>query len=444
MSLGLGSLFAAGAQGSKGLMPLVWMGSGIINALNARYLSKENQKFQDEMAMKNQRFQEQMERNRQNFQRENFEKTAALQREICELNHTLRLEEQSIAFHNQKETIEYTHFMANWPLYIPPFILREESILENNNRVALRVILAKSRNNDSKIFNRLLDSIEHGLYMFLNTYYSVTSQHPVLFYSSGWKENVDSGVAVNSMIHYALKYLPTLIITPKVINNSLNLDISMWGLGVDTYYQDTLFEIPFEKKVKGNTIDEDYYRQYIEEIQIYFNYLVGWVADILHLIEYNQMPILPQIIMSSKNHNEHWNILRTYYKQRYIELYDYAIGDQEVKVGNQSQRLSSLKSYSIPDLSIKYIENTIKLVDDYQNKLDCIINAMKKWLEIRGIVPYNDQEKTLLTEVMRMAKKEDTEYLNQLREVYSLLKEEGYSNARDSINTINRALAWIQ
>lgn len=429
---------AAGGAGAA-VWPIAMLSQGLCTIMNIA-----NQR---DLAKKNQEFQERLEKGREAFQRETFEKTAALQRELTVINHDLRLLEQKQAFENIMQQIEFQYFMQNWPLIIPPFVMRDETIIQNDDpaetRVGLRVILTKSSN---PIFNKYIyDSIEHGLFMFVNKYYNSSGSSPVLFYSGGWKNATGGGGAVNSMLHYALKKLPTLIIDPEIVNNTLHFDIALWGLGVEPFRQDTILNMPFEYKVEKNIVDESYYREYAEAFQRFVNYAVGWIADIYNLLEYNQLPQLPQIISKELNSDEQGIAMRDYFARKYMSIYEYILRDKNITVGGTEFNLSYFKKCIQPDLCLEFQENSHEIMKVYPAfDSECIHDSMSKWLELRGVATDKKSDAYLLNDICKVSEKIDIDYLNKLKDSYTILRSGGDSNAAHSISVLNRRIVWLK
>lgn len=434
------SAITAAASAATPIWPIMMLSQGIFSIVNT--ISQHN------LAKKNQEFQLQLEENRKIFQREIFEKTAKLQREIAFLNHNLRLTEQKQAFENTVQQIQFQYFMQNWPLITPPFVMREETVLQNfcsgQPRVGLRVILTKSVN---PLYNKYVNEIvEHSLFKFLNKNYSNASNYPVFFYGGGWKNPTGGGGAVNSNLHYALKNLPTLIIDPNVVNNILSFDIAVWGLGVGSFFQDTLFEIPFEKRIDKNIVDEDYYLNFANTLQMFMNYTVGWIADTYHMIEYDQIPLLPNIILSHRDQNEDWTFLKDYFAQEYKAIYDYVLGKQSLNVNGHKVSLSETKVFDIPTLSLNYSHSANELVKECSASFakDCIRDSMSNWLMLHGRNPDKYNDSYLLSEICKLSTSIDIPYLNALKQAYVTLRSSGEQRATDLINNLNQRIVWLR
>ncbi|MCX7922076.1 MAG: hypothetical protein N3B21_08715 [Clostridia bacterium] len=425
--------------------PMLYGASLVTQSLVSVINTSRNIKNQQELAKKNQQLQLMLESNRENFQREMFEKSVWLQKEITRLGHEYRLLEQEQNFDSLTKQAEWQYFLQQcWPLIVPPFVVRREALVKgtsqfsedwlegNDTRVALRVLVTKST---SDIYRKYVeDIVNEGLYQFINKNYSQQSGQPVIFYGGGWKSTHEGGGAANENLYYALKGLPTLIISPKVVHETLYFNVAFWGFGNDSIYQDKLFSIPFKKAIVDNRLDEGYYLNFAEELQAYFNYIVGWIADMYYFIEYNSAPILPRIIGDQLN-DSRFEGLKDYLMSQYKELYKLILDSSNPH--NCFTRLKKEKTCFLPELCLQFGESVGVLVDrEWLRK--SINDSLKYWGELRGLEGSGEYS---LDDLRPYFTKNDLAYIEQLKGCYRLIED--YA-AVDCLNSISNNLSCPQ
>lgn len=386
-------------------------------------LSELNRKQQEEIADKNRQLTIDIENNRQAFNLELHEKNAALQRELSKLNHNFRIHEQLNNFDLLCKKTEFDFLLSQWPLVTPPMVMKDEVLSDINESVSLRLILSESQ--DLYFNQNILKSIDHAIHMFINDIYNTFNSHPVIYYSNGWKSSSKPGGAMNQNIFYLLKGFPTLIIVPNVINNKLKIDIALWGLGASKgLYQTTIYEVPFEKHLVNGKLDIEKCEEFINSILPYFYSIISWIADSYYLIEYNEVPLLPNII--KKNITEaNKSSIHEFIKEQYSALYDYTLSeDNSIALSSDSKlTLKETKLLLIPELRANYAE---KLTCSFYDKAiteRILRESLEAWLYFRTNKLINQKISidTLIYEATNMASYKDINYLSCLRNCYKNL-----------------------
>ncbi|MCL6614522.1 MAG: hypothetical protein K6U03_07915 [Firmicutes bacterium] len=275
---------------------------------------------------------------------------------------------------------------------------------------------------------------------------SQAGKYPVSFYSAGWKDLSRGSGEVNLMLYYALKNLPALIIDPNIVNDIIYLNIAVWGLGVDSWVQDTLFEIPFRRSNGKNRGNEDGYRHFADILQLYIYYTAGWIADVYFMIEYDQMPLLPGIILHHPNQNEDWSFLKGYFAQKYKDSYEYIYGKQFFKVNGRVVSLRETKAFDIPALCLNFSHGASELIKERSVSFaeDCIRDSMESWLTLRGMNPEIGRNLDLLRQIREAATHFDIPYLNALKQSYITLPNSGEPEVGAAIQSLNQRIAWLK
>lgn len=383
--------------------------------------TSRNIKNQNSLATLNKQYQEGLERNRQDFQIEMHYKNVDLQKQIVKLNHECRIDEQQVNFQNLIKQIEWQFFLQNWPLTVAPTVIRDEAYISkigDSKVVALRIILAKSQD---EYFNKfVLPSVEHNLQNFVNKNYPQMGSHPIVYYSSGWKTNSSSGGAAYSNLRYALNGLPTLIITPTVINEKIHIDVAIWGLGSQTSYQDTLFTLPFKRVViDNNKVDNVYCEALAESIRLHFNYITGWIADSYYLIEYNLMPLLPTIVSQDSCH-EKYQELKSFFSSRYVELYETILGHENNNLPIDNSDIRKMKMCLLPEMSLSYAKNFVPLSES-EELSKFLTDSIESWLYLRT---KEDVSWKSISDIVEYFSTEDLNYIKKIKEILLLINDE--------------------
>ncbi len=254
------------------------------------------------------------------LQQRNFERAAARKREMEKLQehndweaHQLRLQSIEESFSHSIHVDGYGNALQNWPLRVPPFVMKDESIglferpeLATRSTVALHCIL--SRSNDS-LFNQLVyPRLEHKLSVVLSKNWGANSTHPILYYSGAYKDAGEIGPKIPNL-KAQLPHLPVLTITPYIKDEPEGINfcyhISLWGVtkgdSIDNpQLRGEIIELEFtpegiSKHYKRNKTDysiDEIQSIVIEQVET-LSAFIGYVADMYYWSYYSIAPLLP-------------------------------------------------------------------------------------------------------------------------------------------------------
>lgn len=395
----------------------------LVNAATSTINSERSRKQQEQLAEENRKLTKEMEEVRQNFTVSQNEENARRQKELSLLNHNLRVEEQKINFENVCRQAEWNAFMSHWPLVNLPSVIRQEQILPDNT-VSLRVIFSKS--NDQNFSQAVYPQVEQGLREFVDLYHNVFDSHNIIFYHNAFVSNT-SGGAVDANIHHALKELPVIIIDTNVLMDEIAVSLTMWGLGSSRQEHFTVFKIPYHAQK-----NLDYYREISIKLLAYLKFVLGYAYDAYNLIEYNRMPLLPEVAQYELAAGSSGCILNAEELQplladKYIEIYSSAIGPRNADNRTPSYALFPVnaKATILHELRLHYAEAVSSCISgtEYVRYLDESLDA---WVSLRTSLPAGiflaelvDSFHSGSNNALKYFSSSDVDYFNRLGHAYT-------------------------
>lgn len=394
--------------------------SSIVNAVTSTANSALSRKQQEKLASQSRDINREMEENRQSFQLEMHELNTQKQRELNQQSHAYRLLEQKNVFENACKQAEWNQFLARWPLVNYPSVIREQQILEDNT-VALRVIFAKSA--DPNFQKYVYDYVEQGLRDFTDLYHNVFGSRNIIYYHNAFHSNVYGG-AVEANIHYGLKELPVIIIGTNVLQNQIDVSLTMWGLGDSRSFYDhmSIFKMPYQRES-----DIKYYERLASKILQYLKFIIGFAYDTYNLTEYNKMPLLPSVakyelecdfpdaILSAEE-------LRLMMGKKYNEIYAGVIGNisQDNGEGTKALLPYHTKSMELHRLRLDYAKAVIGCADK-ATFVKYLNESIEAWVTMRTTAKTTEFLSQLLNkpdEIKRYVGQMDKDYIEQLANEY--------------------------
>lgn len=353
-----------------------------------RQMEEKRRQFQLELEKERQEFQTYLESNRQQFQLEVNKSNAELQRELSAQNHAFRLEEINTNFELTRRTQEYQQVEAEWPLHVPPVVMRGEQVLKDRT-IALRVLFARS--SDAYLQKFFYPIIEQELVDFVDLYKNNLSSRNIIFFHNAWKDECYGGAFGNN-IHFALSDLPVLIADANVLpSGQIRISLTMWGVGSDTEFHGNIFKCPYDK---SRFKDENYVLEIAYKVSAYLKFAIGYVYDLYNLIAYNRMPLLPAAVALEKNnlidsallnYEEIKQCLTDTYSRMYSQTLSITDGSQQSVYDTQAEDVQLLvdsKKTILHELRLNYA----LAVKDYvstEQYLQCLDESIRAWVDLR-------------------------------------------------------------
>ncbi len=195
-----------------------------------------------------------------------------------------QIEQSSKEFESIRKLQEFNFFQKQcWPLIEDIgniiFANHTESYIQ-----PLTVIVAKS---NSAILNSDYND-------YCANHHRDSKPLAVKTYNSGvWNRDYTGGIAQGLNVHYIMQGIPTLLIMPYVINNTIQFNTCMWSFskrGLASFNHTTMLTLPFDEKEYKMT------NYFSLKIQKALFLITGVVRDAYMLNEYQSPTLLPNLI----------------------------------------------------------------------------------------------------------------------------------------------------
>lgn len=304
-----------------------------------------------------------------------------------------------------------------------------------------------------------------GLREFINTHYSLhSSLRPTEFLAGAWESKRFHSESSIKAIFGMLKSEPTLILESEIEGNDINFRIAYWGLGQENYYYKTIAKFPYKEMLQetaksralkwkitreqllelGESLEEvkllggdnevnltlleketKWQAQGIDVSQLYLNYqiapediekfcqflsnchclVVGWIADIYHLIYRDVPPLLPVLLPSLTGEAVDTQLLQAIVSG-YRQVY---------------QSLEKQRCYWVSELALELAQSLTHLPEKSWAK-EQINYSLGSWLNLRQIqLPTDDNLLQAMKPALTLA---DREYLEQLKDCLIAIEDE--------------------
>ena len=278
---------------------------------SACFNCKRSVKQAKELARKQQNFEERVLREGIENSRQEFAEICALQREIeYQMQHD-RVQLIRDNHHTSLMLEAYRHSLTNWPLFVPPFIIKNECLplldiiqQEQMKTVAVNCILTPSM--DSSFNLKVFPLLEERLAQFFSKYWATNSEQAIRFYQQAWRNNITD---VGSMMHDLKAHLsevPTIVLSPIIEDNKLLFTFSWWGFSGkaedehilepnNTYNPELSIDIKPCMDYPTEIIDT-----LLNEITFKLEAFISYFADLYYWNYYHLAPKLPSLLHSGK------------------------------------------------------------------------------------------------------------------------------------------------
>lgn len=230
----------------------------------------------------------------------------ALTLELEEQKHKQRIEDLQGEVDNLLHSIAYSATVSNWPLNVLPIVMKNQALgnllAQQEETVALHCILTPS--NCCRFNNVIFPNLEEALEIYCNQYWSIASDHPILFYSGAWKSDTHPTEVQIASMYTELCNLPTLVITPEFrpTDGKLVFQVRIWGVGASSSDEFAIPEIEPTKFQRDYTSSLDYAHdtelafEVLEDLVPFLQCLIGYMADTYFWSSLGKTPILPRLL----------------------------------------------------------------------------------------------------------------------------------------------------
>lgn len=328
---------------------------------------------------------------------ERFLKTLQAQLEIEELSHQENLIDIETSFKNAFIKLAHKEALANYPLFISPYLIRKSILSFTSNKVEgnskqpqLFCILSNSNN---PLFNQevfsLLDSKVNS---YLNMYWNAKTTHTVCYYEGVWNNSVSFDDGHPKNLRALMPNAPIVMVTPYLEPEGdkyrFYIKANYWGteeIMIQPQGLDYLSIAPSLSSDKKEAI-----------VEIVFPWIVcsiAFFADVFYWLAYKDFPILPILLNKGLFNDEN---LISFYAEGYSGLaYRCLISkdnnsetgfiessDDEMLLEN----IVALNTYNFPEQNISFLRSVCYLSKETPETEKLIIGtASSLYVERTGI-----------------------------------------------------------
>lgn len=346
-------------------------------------------------------------------------------RQLEEERHQQRLEELKNDVGNLLQKLAYSATINNWPLSVLPIVMKNQALgnllANQEEHIAMHCILTPSNYHE---FNKVVfPRIEEKLDEYCNQYWSVLTDHPVLFYSGAWRSGqAPTEVQIDSM-RSALGNLPTLLITPffRPSDGRLIFQLCIWGVGTLNDGFNDFSELEPTEFQRTYTDKDDYTNgdglldEIIEDIIPYLQCVIGYIADTYFWSSEGLSPCLPKLLTNGTINTDGMKYLVNN-SQEYYERLLLTCNENEQELFSDSKILDLCVRTSCfwnDELKIEKLENIFISYCSKHTGRD--FHSMKECLNLENFT------------------KEDLSFIKKFRNFYDIKK---YSSELDEIQDI--------
>lgn len=276
------------------------LASGYIN-------SRQQCKLSEKVATAQQAFEEKATLEGIERARDEFNRLCALQREIDVQMQQDRIEQIQKNFYSNLDLISYSESLKNFPLLVPPFVMKSESLPilaettiegKRTEKVSMHCILTNCM--DTHFNTTVFPELEERLSNYFCKYWNISSSRPVLFYQGGWRDKRIDARHSFSNLKSELETLPTLVISPIITeNNGLRFEFLYWGMGTMQNEPEPFVPPGLKFNYQPNYNYSDDEKKYVlDELVPSLAAFISFFADRYYWNYYRICPILPSLIVN--------------------------------------------------------------------------------------------------------------------------------------------------
>lgn len=346
-------------------------------------------------------------------------------RQLEEERHRQRLEELKNDVGNLLQKLAYSATINNWPLSVLPIVMKNQALgnllANQEEHIAMHCILTPSNYQE---FNKVVfPRIEEKLDEYCNQYWSVLTDHPVLFYSGAWRSGqAPTEVQIDSM-RSALGNLPTLLITPffRPSDGRLIFQLRIWGVGTLNDGFNDFSELEPTEFQRTYTDKDDYANgdglldEIIEDVIPNLQCVIGYIVDTYFWSSEGLSPCLPKLLTNGTINTDGMKYLVNN-SQEYYERLLLTCNENEQELFSDSKNLDLFEGTSCfwnDELKIEKLENIF--ISYCSRHTSREFHSMKECLNLENFT------------------KEDLPFIRKFRKVYNF---ERYDNELDEIQSV--------
>ncbi len=450
--------------------------TGVFDLANTYITTQANHEWDSTQKELEGQLTELRQENQKQFQQNLFDQQKLLQKELLLHKRNAQLkaatEQRETALGS---TVAYK-LLENWPLRIvPAFILNS---YHGDDYIPLRIIHVppiidlEQFGSNVDDFPRIDKYLVEGLRNFLYQHYSLNNSiRPVELLDGAWSRKRYHGGSSIKALFEMLKSESILILESEIDGDYLNFRLGYWDLGQTEYsytpiisrypYRELIYESakirarqwkPVKEELQNmgkdpkevNEVDSynlevleleallgklgfdvsklpRRYQLNHQDLEAFAEFLlicnclvVGWIADIHHLIQANVPPQLPHLLPDLVPHIPDWQIVKTIIN-----------GYQGIYQALENELLEQM-----PELALELAYNLKSLPDKSLAKQQ-VDYSVKCWLKLRGVTTLEEANPLLLMKPFLSVA--DQEYVEKLHACLAELEDEQTSDGIGSL-----------
>lgn len=374
--------------------------------------------------------------------RDEFAKLCSFQREI---EKELHLDRLKLIIENHEKSIRdiaYEKSLQKWPLLVPPYVIANAPVtLEASAEqcIPLNCIITTSANINFNL--KVFPKLEEQLAIFCSKYWNVSANKSIRFFQEAWRDTTSDIGSLHKDIYAHLKSVPTLLISPKLKNDTILFQFYWWGLSSDPNdsHIDELNELNPQLSIQVTpdmTFDEETANLIVNECEPILEAFISFFADMYYWNYYKIIPSLPTLINESKININSNNRLCIQIKDAFLKEFEddksfsYDIHKNLIYLSEVKRIATSDSNFIEPVLS-RYISRFLNI--DTSNNDITLIDLITKH-DLYSYIDDSDKEifDNIIQNNMRNSKQEysdrevimdSNEYLVHKEELLKLLKD---------------------
>lgn len=312
---------------------LAYIGMGAVQGFISQRNMSKNKELLDQQTACREKLEQDLKRKDFDRARKEMALLHQTQLQLDEENWKCRLESMDVQFQNNRKSRAYAESIKNWPLLVPPFIMRGSTFsVEGRKNMPPQLIIGPSLN---QFFDHeIMSVVEERLSLRIAKNWNDSSLHQVIYHASCWKNNLRDLRTELPNIKSQLQNLPVLAIQPVIDEDgNMSFSYSHWGFfdgnGNENISAMNCIYCPPQNIIppicsKGKNVEN--VNQVSETIAALLELFVGYAVDLYYWNNEGIAPLLPQLVNSGK-----FSEVRLYedeLKENYTKMCNDAVSDE--------------------------------------------------------------------------------------------------------------------
>lgn len=285
-------------------MAIAFLSTLAVQIGSACFNNFRSKKHAQDLARKQQAYEEKVVREGIENARSEFAELCAFQREMEIEMQKDRLNLIRANHENSLIQAAYENSLGSWPLMVPPYVIKNDTILSVNlqpeKAIPLNCILTTS--SDNKFNKAVFYKLEEAIACFCSKYWNVSANKSIRFFQESWRDNFKDIGVKHKDLYAHLSDVPTLVISPVIKNGKLIFRFYWWGLSndpMDAHLNDIANELDPEVNVAvgaNHNYTEEEVATILTVCEPRIEAFISFFADMYYWNYYKMFPMLPTLI----------------------------------------------------------------------------------------------------------------------------------------------------